>query len=91
MDVTRPIPTSFDRRRDRDMRILVGLTEAAIECGNLSPEGAAELLLRCGLSSDVVRDVIVRAQGMDVVRDWPKLCEDVEIPRHKPDGWTSTL
>lgn len=91
MNTPRPLPTTFDRRRDRALRALVGLTEAAIERGDLTPEGAAEVLLRCGLPTDVACDVIARAQGMDVVGDWPKLCEAVTLPRYEPSDWTSTL
>lgn len=78
-----PVPTTFDRRRDRALRLLVSLTQAAMERGDLTPESAAEVMMRCGVPTRIASDVIRNAQNSDPVADWPRLCS-VVMPRVAP-------
>lgn len=91
MSVIRPAPSTFDRRRDRALRLLVSLTQSAIERGDLTPESAAEVMMRCGVPTRIASDVIRNAQNSDPVADWPQLCNDVLMPRVAPAAWVSTL
>ena len=76
-------PAPLERRIDALLRELVGMTQLAIERGELTIDDAAAMLIRFDVPMRTVRDVLNRAQQQDVVAEWPKLCESV-MPRYEP-------